>query len=36
MRIGELGIFIGAVQHSIEFLEQNLEVASAKCSFNLA
>lgn len=36
MKIGECGIFIGAVQLSIEFLEQNLEVSCAKCSFNLA
>lgn len=36
MKIGECGIFIGAVQLTIEFPEQNLEVACARCSFNLA
>lgn len=36
MKMNECGIFIGAVQLSVEFLEQNLEVACAKCSFNLA
>lgn len=36
MKIGECGIFIGAVQLSIDFLEQNLEVACAKCFFSLA
>lgn len=35
MKAGNYGLFISAAQLSIEFLEQNLEVACAKCSFNL-
>lgn len=35
MKIGVCGIFNDAVQLTIEFLEQNLEVAYAKYFFNL-
>lgn len=36
MKVGKCSLFISAAQLPVEFLEQNLEVACAKCSLNLA